>query len=128
MPGTNGGPIFAEGHVPDVMDGIFDGPVTPAGDLDLSRAQLSGRAAGEEKFGFFGHAQGLEMMGRADNDGGLGGMREASGLGSHFEGIDLPRFMPAVSLAQSDVRREKRRPLGPGKGGRVSGRAWVDWL
>jgi len=128
MSGADGGPIFAEGHVSDIVDGIFDGPVAPAGNLDLSRAQLSGRAAGEEDFGFFGHAQGLEMMSGADNDGGLGGVREAGGLGSDFEGIDLSRFMPAVPLAQSNVRRGKKRPLGLGKGGRVSGRAWVDWL
>jgi hypothetical protein len=36
--------------------------------------------------------------------------------------------MPAVTLAEGDVRREKNRPWGPWRGGRVDQRAWVDCL
>ena len=122
------GPIFTEGNVPDVMEGIFDGPVTTAKNLDLSGAHSRGWAAGQEDLAFFGDAKRFEMMGRAADHRGLSGVREARVLGSDFERIDLPGFMPAVGLVQSDGRREKRRPRLPGKGGRAFGRAWVDWL
>ncbi len=110
------------------MDGIFDGPVTAARNLDLSRAQLSGWAAGEEDFGFFGNLNGFEMMSRPDNDRRLGSVREARVMRIDFEGIDLTGFMSAVTLVQSKIRREKKRRPVPWKGGRVFGKAWVDWL
>ena len=119
MLSADGGLIFAKGHVPDIMDGALDGPVAPAGNLDLSGAQSSRRATGEDDFGFLGDAPGLEMMSGADNHRRLGGVRETGGLGSDFEGIDLSSFMPTVSLAQVDVRREKKNPRSSQKGGRV---------
>ena len=120
--------IFAKGHVPDVMDGTFDGPVAPTGNLDLSGAQFGSRATGEEDFGFFGHAPGLEMMSGANNHRRLGGVRKTDGFRGDVEGIDLPSFMPTMGLAEMDVRRGKKSPWGPWKGGRVCRRAWVDWL
>lgn len=125
--GAGRGPILAKGYIAHVMD-VFDPPVTAARPLDLSRAQSSRWAAGHEDLGFFGDPNRFEMVGGADDHGGLGGIREARILRSDFEGINLPGFMPAVSLVQSDVRREKKRPPRPGRAGRAFGRAWVDWL
>lgn len=116
LSGADGGLILAEGHVPDIMDGIFDGPMTPAENLEFRGAHFVGGAAGDHDFGFLGHAQGFEMMGGAGNHRGLDGVGEAGALRSDLEGINLTGFMPAVALIQSDVRREKKRPLGPGKG------------
>lgn len=128
MSGADGGAIFAEGDIADVVDRIFNGPVTSAKELDFGGAHLRGWATGQKNFRFFGHAHRLEMMSRAADDGGLGGVREAGVLRSDFEGVDLASLMPAVALVQSDVRREKKRPLGLGKAGRVARRAWADWL
>ena len=128
MSGADRGSIFAEGNVTHIMNGIFDGPVAPAGNLDLSGVELSSRSAGEEDFGFLAHAHGFELMGGTKNHRGLGGVRKAGGLGSDFKGIDLTGDMPAVCLVQSYVWRGKKRPFGLGKGGPVSGIAWVDWL
>ena len=117
MLGANGGPILAEGDVADVVKRILNGPVAAAETLDLSRAHLSGRATGDEDLGFLGHVPGLEMMGGAADNRSLSGVRESGVLRSDFEGVGLPGFMPAVSLVQGDVRREKKRPPELWKGG-----------
>lgn len=113
MSGADGGAILAESDITDIVNGVFDGPVTAAKGLDLSGAHFGGGATGEEDFGFFGDASALEMMGGAVDHSGLGGVRESRVLGSDFEGIDLPGFMPAVALVEGDVRREKKRRSRP---------------
>src|SRR3990172_4781768 len=126
--GANGRLIFAEGDIADVVDGIFNRPMAPAGDLEPSGVQLGGRAAGQENFDFFRDAKGFEMMGGADHDRGLGGMGKTAAFGSDLEGINLAGLMPAVALVQSEVRRKKKRRSALGKVGPVSGIAWVDCL
>ena len=106
LPG--GRAIFAEGHIADVVERVLDGPMAPAEGLELSGVHLGGRAAGEEDFQLFGNANGLEMVGGASEHRGLDGVRESRALWSDFERMDLPSFMPAVALVQSDVRRGKK--------------------
>ena len=126
--GANGRLIFAEGDIADVVDGIFNGPMAPAADLEPSGVQLGGRAAGQEDFDFFRDAKRFEMMGGADHDRGLGGMGKPAAFGSDLEGINLAGLMPAVALVQSEVRREKKRRSALGRVEPVSGIAWVDCL
>jgi len=99
MSGSDGGPILAESNITDVVNGIFDGPVTAAKGLDLSGVHFGGWATGEEDFGFFGNAKGFEMMSGAAHHRRLDGVRESRALRSDFEGIDLTGFMSAVALA-----------------------------
>lgn len=96
--------------------------------LELSGVHFGSWAAAEDDFGFFGDAQGFEMMGGAVNQGCLDSVRETALFGSNLEGTDFAGFMPAVALVQSDVRRGKKRSLEHRKGWRVWRRAWVDWL
>jgi len=113
VPGAGGRAILAEGDIADVVDGILDAPVTPAEGLDLSGIHLGGGAAGEEDFGLFGNAKGFEMMSGAVDHGSLDGVGKSGGFGSDVERINLPGFMPAVRLVQSEVRRGKRRRSRP---------------
>ncbi len=115
--------ILAESHVADVVDGILDTPVTSAKGLDFSGAHFGGGTTGQEDLGFLGDAQAFEMMSGAADHRGLSGVGEARVLRSDFEGIDLPSFMPAVALVQSDIRRGKKNPPGPWKAGPVGRRA-----
>jgi hypothetical protein len=110
--GADSGAIFAEGDVTDVVDRIFNAPVTPAKGLDLSGAHFRGWTTGQEDLGFLGDAQAFEMMSGAADHRCLGGMGKARVLRSDFEGIDLASFMPAVALVQSDIRRGKKNPPG----------------
>lgn len=126
--GVSGGLIFSEGNISNVVKRVLDGPVTPAGGLDLRGVQLGGRAAGDEDFGFFGNGDGLEMMSGALNDRRLDGVRESRVLRSDLEGVDLAGVMPTVALVQSDIRRGKKRRSRPWLSRRVSRRAWVDCL
>src|SRR5260221_3740960 len=119
MPGPGGRAILAEGHVADVVERVLDRPVTAAKGLELSGVHCGGRAAGEEDFHCFGNANGLEMMGGASEHRGLDGVRESRALRSDCERIDLPGFMPAVALVQSDVRRGKKRRSRPWTARRV---------
>lgn len=125
--GADGGGIFAESNVAHVVD-RFDAPMAPAARLDLRRGELAGGAAADNDFGVFGDLEVFEMMGSADNQRGLDGVREAALFGGDFKGPNLAGFMPAMALVNRDVRREKkrlsaRRPVRP-----VCRRAWVDWL
>ena len=67
-------------------------------------------------------------MSGADDKGSLHGMGKVGLLGGDLKGIDLAGFMPAVALAQGDVRREKKRLSARATGWPVGRRAWVDWL
>ena len=96
--------------------------------LQLGRVHFTGRAAAEDDFGFFGNRDGFEMVSGAGNDSRLDGVGKSGLGGSDLKGIDLAGFMPAVALAQSDVRREKKRPAAPETGGPVCRRAWVGFL
>lgn len=127
VPGTDRRLIFAEGDIPHVVD-TFDRPVAAPEGLQLSGVHLGGWATAEHDFGFFGDAEGFEMVSRAANDSGLDGVGKAGLLGSDLKGIDLAGFMSAVALVQRDVRREKKRLSAPWQSGRVCGRAWVDCL
>lgn len=109
--------IFAEGDIAHVMDGVFKGPVPPAEALNLSGIHFLGRTAAENDFSLFGDAHRLEVMSGAGNDRRLSRVRESGAFGSHGEGIDLAGLMPAVALAQRDVRREKIARWGHGEGG-----------
>ena len=128
MTDVGGRAILSEGNIADVVERVLDGPMAPAEGLDFRGIHLGGRAAGEEDFDLFGDAKGLEMMSRAVDHRSLDGMRESRGLRSDLEGIDLPGFMSAVGLVQSDVRREKKRRSRPWRARRVFRKAWVDWL
>ena len=96
--------------------------------LQLGRVHLGSRAAAEHDLGFLGDLEGFEMVSGAGNDGGLNRMSKAGLCGGDLKGIDLAGFMPAVALAQGDVRRGKKRLAAPGPGGRACRRAWVDCL
>ena len=127
MAGANGGGIFAESNVAHVVD-RFDTPMASAAVLHLRRGELARGAAADDDFGVFGDLEVFEMMGGANNQRGLGGVREAALLRGYFEGPDLAGLMPAMALVQGDVGRGKkrlwaRRPARP-----VCRRAWVDWL
>lgn len=128
MSGPDSGPVLTESDVTDVVDGIFDAPVTSARGLDLSRVHARGGTTGQEDFGFFGHAHASEMMSRAADHRRLGGVRKSRILWSDFEGVDFTSFMPTVALVQSDVWRGKKRPWGLGRAGRVVRIVWADWL
>ena len=108
--GADGGEVFTEGDIAHVMEAGFDAPVAAAGGLKLGAVAGGVGAAGEGDLQFFGHRAGLQMMGGAEDEGGLGGVGKAGLLRGDGEGVDLAGFMSAVALAQSDVRREKRRP------------------
>ena len=127
MAGAHGGGILAESHIAHVVD-RFDPPVAAAQGLQLRRGHLIGRAAGEDQFGFFGDAQGFEVMGGAHNEGRLRGVGKTRLLGRDRKGIDFAGFMATVALVQRDVRREKKRLSAPRNGGRVCQRAWVGCL
>jgi hypothetical protein len=126
--GSGGGQILTESNIANVVEGVLDGPVAPAESLDLSGVHFGGRATGEEDFGFFGNANGFEMMSGALNHSRLDGMRESRALRSDFKGIDLTGFMATVALVQSDIRRGKKRRSRPWTARRVCRRAWADWL
>jgi hypothetical protein len=128
MSGVGGRAILAEGDITDVMNRIFDRPVTAAKSLDLSGVHFGGRATGEEDFHFFGDAKRLEMMSGAVDHRRLEGVRETRAFRSDLERVDLAGFMAAMALAQSDVRRGKKRRSRPWKGRRVCRRASVDCL
>lgn len=117
MFGADGGVIFAESDIADIVDGILNAPVASPGNLDLSGAQLGGGATGQEDLEFLGHAEAFEMMSGAPDYRGLSGVREPRVLRSDFEGVNLTSFMPAVALVQSDVRRGEKNPPGPGRVG-----------
>lgn len=124
---TNRRTIFAEGDIAHIVE-AFDPPVAAPEGLQLRRVHLGRGPTAEDDFGFFGDTDGFEMVRGAANDGRLDGVGKASLGWSDLKGIDLAGFMASVTLAQRDVRRGKKRPSGPGRGGRVYGRAWVDWL
>ena len=126
--GASGGLIFSESNIANVVEGVLDRPVAPAESLELSGVHFGGGATGDEDFGVFGNANGLEMMSGAADHRRLDGVRESRALRSDFERIDLTGFMPAVALVQSEVRRGEKRPLGSKKAGRVCQRVWADWL
>lgn len=117
---ANRGPIFAEGDIADVVDWIFDAPVATARGLESGGIQFDSRAGGQDDLNVFSDMNALEMVSGADNDSGLGNVRKTDYLRSDFEGINRAGFMPAMSLAQSDVRREKKRRPTPWKAWRVS--------
>jgi len=119
--------IFAKSHIAHVVD-TFQPPMASAEGLQLGRVHFTSRTAAEDDFGFFGHREGFEMVRGAGNDGGLDGVGEAGLGGGDRKGIDLAGFMPAVALAQSEVRRGKKRLPAPGTSGPVCRRAWVDFL
>jgi len=77
---ADGRGIFAEGNIAHVVD-RFDAPVATASGLQLRRIHLPMRAAAQDQFGLFGNPDGFEMMGRADDRGGLDGVGEAALLG-----------------------------------------------
>jgi hypothetical protein len=83
---------------------------------------LVGRAAAQDQFGFFGDVQRFEMVGGAHDEGRLRRVRKPRLFGRDGKGIDFAGFMPAVALVERDVGREKKRPWGPGTGGRVCGK------
>ena len=112
--GADGGEVFAEGDIAHVREAGFDAPVAATGGLELGAVAGGIGAAGEGDLQFFGHREGFEMMGGAKDEGGLGGVRKPGLLRGDGEGIGLAGFMPAVALAQGEVRREKRRPYGRG--------------
>jgi hypothetical protein len=103
---TNRGVIFAESDVAYIVD-AFDPPVASPEGLQLSRVHLGGRTTAEHDFGFFGDADGFEMVSRAANDGRLDGVGKAGLCGRDLKGIDLAGFMASMTLIQRDVRREK---------------------
>jgi len=126
--GADGGAILAEGHIADIVNRVFNTPVTTAKGLDLSSTHLGGWATGQDDFGFLGDAHAFEMMSQAADHRRLRGVGESGVLRSDFERVDFPSLMPSVGLVQSDVRRGKKNPPGRWKGGRVGQRVWVDWL
>src|SRR6188768_1947328 len=128
MSGAGGRAILAEGDITDVMDGIFDAPVTAAKGLDLTGVHFGGGATGEQNFGFFGNAKRLEMVGGSVYHRSLDGVRETGTFRSNLERIDLTGFVAAMGLVQSDVRRGKKRRSRPWRAWRVCRRAWVDYL
>ena len=91
----------------------FDGPMASTQGLQLGCVQFGGGAAAQDDFGFFGDLEGLEMMGGAQDDGGLDGVRETRLRRSDLKRVDLTRLMAAMALVKRDVRREKKRPLAP---------------
>ena len=99
--------------------------MAPAETLEPCGVQLGGRATGQEDFDFFGDANRMEMMGGADQDRRLGGVRETGSFWSDLEGISLASLMPAMALVQGEVPRQKKRRGAPWRGGRVSQRAWI---
>jgi len=120
--------IFTERNIANVVERVLDGPVAPAESLELSGVHFGGWTTGEEDFGFFGNAKGLEMMSGAAHHRRLDGVRESRALRSDLKGIDRTGFMSAVALVQSDVRREKKRRSRPWIARRVYRRVWVDCL
>jgi hypothetical protein len=124
---ADGRGIFAEGDIAHVV-GRFDAPMATASRLQLGRVHLRVRAAAQDQFGLFGDPNAFEMVSRADDEGGLEGVRETALLGGDFKGPDFAGFMPSMALVDGDVLREKKRLSARGTGGPVCRRAWVDWL
>jgi hypothetical protein len=114
---ADGGAIFPQSDITDVVDRILNAPVASPGKLDLSGAHLGGGATGQGDLEFLGHAEAFEMMSGAPDHRSLGGVRESRVLRSDFEGVNLTGFMPAVALVQSDVRRGEKNPPGPRRAG-----------
>lgn len=112
MSGADGGAIFAESNVADVVNRILNTPVASTGNLDLSGAHSGGWTTGQEDLGFLGDASAFEMMSGAADHRRLGGVGKARVLRSDFEGINLASLMPTVALVQSDIRRGKKNPPG----------------
>lgn len=103
--------ILAEGNVAHAV-GPFDAPVAAAEGLHCRGVHLGGGATAQEEFDFFRDADRFEVMGGADQDGGLRGVRETGLRGRRFKGIDLAGFLSAVPLVHRDGRREKKTPSG----------------
>lgn len=114
--GAGGGLILSEGHIPNVVERVLDGPMAPAEGLELSGVHFGGGATAEEDFGFLGDADGFEMMSGPLEDRRLDRVRESRALRSDLKRIDLTGFMPTVALVQRDVRREKKRRSRPWRG------------
>jgi hypothetical protein len=110
MTGASRRAVLVKADIPHIMDGVFDAPMGATEFLSLGGVHSLRRTAAQDDFDVFGDSEALEVMGGSDDDRGLGGMREASTLGSDGEGMDLASFMPAVALVQGDVRRGKNRP------------------
>jgi hypothetical protein len=127
MAGADRRGIFAEGDIAHVME-RFDGPVAAAKALQLGSVHLRSRAAAQEDLGLFGDLNAFEMMGGAQDEGGLDGVWEAGLFGRNLKGVDLAGLMASMSLVQCEVRRGKKRLSAPETGGPVCRRAWVDWL
>lgn len=125
--GVKGRVILTEGDIAHVMEDL-DAPVTPAESLDLSGIHLVSRATADEHFYFLSDPYRFEVMGGAEKDRSLDGVRESGALRADLERIDLAGFMPTVGLVQSDIRRGKKRRSRPWRVGRVYQRAWVDCL
>jgi len=124
---VGGGSIFAEGDIAHVVD-RFDAPMATAKGLQLRRIHFRLGAAAQHDFAVFGDLEGLEIVSRADDRGGLDGVGEAALLGCEFKGVDLAGFMAPMALVKRDVRRGKKRLSARATGGPVCRRAWADWL
>ena len=111
--GAGGGLILSESDISNVVERVLDRPMPPAEGLDLSGAHFGGRTTAEQDFDFFANADGLEMVSGALYHRCLDRVGESRALWSGLERIDLTGFMPTVALAQSDVRREKKRRSRP---------------
>lgn len=118
--GANRRLIFAEGDVADVVDRIFNRPMSPAETLEPRGVQLGGGATGQDDFGFFSDANFFKVMSGANNDSGLNSVGETGAFWRDLERINLAGFMPTMALVQSDVRRGKKRLPAPRRAGRVS--------
>lgn len=127
MAGADRRGIFAKGDIAHVME-RFDGPVAAAKALQLGSVHLRSRAAAQEDLGLLGDLSAFEMMGGAQDEGGLDGVWEAGLLGRNLKGVDFAGLMASMPLVQGEIWRGKKRLSAPEIGGPVCRRAWVDWL
>lgn len=111
MARADGGGILVEGNIADIVDSL-DGPVTPPGGMKLGGVQTLVRSTGEDDLDVLAHEAGLQMMSGAEDDSGLAGVGKARLFGGDGERKDMTGLMSTVTLAQSDLRREKRLPFG----------------
>lgn len=125
MAGADRRGIFAEGDIAHVME-RFDGPVPAAKALQLRCVHLRSRATAQEDLSLFGDLNAFEMMGGAQDEGGLDGVWEAGLFGCNLKGVDFAGFMAPMPLVQGEVRWGKKRLSAPETGGLVCRRAWVD--
>lgn len=108
MAGANGGEVFSESTIPDVVK-TLDAPVTPTHGLKLCGVESFIGTTTKNDLHFLTNFAGLEMMGRTEDKRGLGGVGKAGLFRGDREGKNLSGFMPTMTLVQSDVRREKKR-------------------